>query len=113
MITNNKITYYHKILNNTTKLEEWSRVLFEDVWVFGGKGSNINKGYENANDVDVRIPMEYVQDKTIFNIGDIIAIGKQENIEKQSDLNGKEFYNVTSINVNDFGNNPHIHLGGK
>ena len=113
MITNNKITYYHKVLNSTTKLEEWSKVLFDDVWVFGGKGSNINKGYENANDVNVRIPMEYVQDKTIFKIGNIIAIGEQENISKQSELNGKEFYNVTSININEFGNNPHIHLGGR
>jgi len=113
MITNKKITYYHKILNNTTKLYEWSRVLFENVWVFGGKGSSINAGYENANDVNVRIPMEYVQDTSIFQIGDIIAIGEQENISKQSELDGKEFYNVTSININDFGNNPHIHLGGK
>ena len=113
MITNNKITYYHKILNNTTKLYEWSRVLFENVWVFGGKGSNINKGYENANDVNVRIPMEYVQDTSIFSIGDIIAIGVQDNIYKQSDLKDVEYYNVTSININDFGNNPHIHLGGR
>lgn len=113
MITNNKITYYHKILNNTTKLYEWSRVLFDDVWIFGGEGSNINKGYENANDVDVRIPMVYVNDTSIFNIGDIIAIGIQDNISKQSDLKDVEFYNVTSININDFGNNPHIHLGGK
>ena len=113
MITNNKITYYHKILNNTTKLEEWSRVLFEDVWVFGGEGSNINKGYENANDVDVRIPMEYVQDKTIFKKGDIIAIGEHGNISKQSDLKDVEYYNVTSKNINDFGYNPHVHLGGK
>lgn len=113
MITNKAITYYHKILNNTTHLEEWSRVLFENVWVFGGKGSSINAGYENANDVNVRIPMEYVQDTSIFSIGDIIAIGVQDNISKQSDLKDVEFYNVTSININDFGNNPHIHLGGK
>jgi len=113
MITNKKITYYHKILNNTTHLEEWSRVLFEDVWVFGGKGSNINKGYENANDVNVRIPMEIVQDTTIFKIGDIIAIGQHDDISKQSDLKDVEYYNVTSININDFGNNPHIHLGGR
>ena len=77
------------------------------------KGSGINKGYENANDVNVRIPMEYVEDKTIFKVGDIIAVGEQGDISKQSDLQGKEFYNVTSVNVNDFGNNPHIHLGGK
>lgn len=113
MITNKAITYYHKVLNNTTKLEEWTKVVFDNVWLFGGKGSSINKGYENANDVDIRIPMEYVFDTTIFNIGDIVAVGEQEDISKQSDLKGKEFYNITSININDFGNNPHIHLGGK
>ena len=113
MITNKKITYYHKVLNNTTKLYEWSRIVFDEVWLFGGKGSSINKGYENANDVDVRIPMEYVQDTSIFQIGDIIALGEQSNITKQSDLKDVEFYNVTSININDFGYNPHIHLGGK
>ena len=113
MITNNSITYYHKTLNNNTKLEEWGKTIFEDVWVFGGKGSNINVGYENANDVNVRIPMEYVDDTSLFHIGDIVAIGKQEDIEKQSDLKGKEFYNVTSININNFGNNPHVHIGGR
>ena len=112
MITNGSITYYHKTLNNN-KLPIWNKYVFESVWHFGGKGSSINKGYENANDVDIRIPMEYVSDTSIFQIGDIIAIGEQGNITKQSDLNGKEYYNVTSININNFGNNPHIHLGGK
>jgi hypothetical protein len=113
MITNNSITYYHKTLNDITHLEEWNRILFSDVWAFGGKGSSINKGYENANYINVRIPMKYVNDTSIFQIGDIISIGEQGNISKQSDLNGTEFYNVTSININNFGNNPHIHLGGK
>ena len=113
MITNKTITYYQKTLNTTTHLEEWTKTIFEDVWVFGGKGTSINKGYENANDVEVRIPIDLVQDTTMFKIGDIIAIGEQSDISKQSDLNGKEFYNVTSININDFGNNQHIHLGGK
>lgn len=113
MITNNKITYYHKALNDDTKLEEWVRYVFTNVWVFSGKGSNINTGYENANNINVRIPIQYVKNTNIFHIGDIIAIGKQDNIEKQSDLEGKQFYNVTSINVNNFGNNPHVHLGGQ
>lgn len=112
MITNNKITYYHKSLDEN-KLETWTKHIFEKVWAFGGKGSYRNKGYENANDVDVRIPIEYVNNTSIFQLGDIIAIGEHANITKQSDLNGAEFYNVTSINVNNFGNNPHIHLGGK
>lgn len=112
MITNKAITYYHKTLNEN-KIEVWNRYVFGNVWEFGGKGSSINKGYENANDVNIRIPMRYVLDTSIFQIGDIIAIGMQSEISKQSDLQGKEFYNVTSININDFGNNPHVHLGGK
>lgn len=112
MITNKTISYYHKTLDEN-KLEQWTKTVFDDVWAFGGKGSSINKGYENANDVNVRIPMEYVNDTSIFAIGDIIAIGNQPDIERQSDLKGIEYYNVTSININDFGHNPHVHLGGK
>lgn len=111
MITNKKITYYHKTLG-TNKLEEYDRYIFENVWAFGGKGSSLNAGYENANDVNIRIPMEYVTNKEIFKVGDIVAIGVQSNIEKQSDLDGKEFYNIRSITINEYGNNPHIHLGG-
>lgn len=112
MITNRSITYYKKGLDEQ-KLTTWTRYVFETVWAFGGKGSSLNKGYENANDVDVRIPLEYVKDESIFHVGDIIAIGEQPEIEKQADLEGKEFYNVTSVNINDFGLNPHVHLGGK
>lgn len=112
MITNKAITYYQKTLDNN-KLEIWTRITFTNVWVFGGKGSSINKGYANANDVDIRIPMKFIQNKNMFKVGDIIAIGIQDDIDKQSDLNGLEYYNVTSVNINDFGNNPHIHLGGK
>lgn len=113
MLTNKSITYYHKSNDDITKLTIWTKYTFYGVWVFGGKGSSINKGYENANDVNVRIPLEIVEDTSIFAIGDIIAIGEQSNIEKQSDLNDKEFYNVTSITINEYGNNPHVHLGGK
>ena len=34
-------------------------------------------------------------------------------INTQQDLVGHEVYNITSINDNEFGNNPHIHIGGK
>lgn len=112
MITNKTITYYSKSLNEQ-KLEVWNRVVLKDVWVFGGYGSSINKGYVDANNVDIRIPIERVNDTTIFKIGDIVAIGETPEIEKQADLKGYEFYNITSININDFGHNPHIHLGGK
>lgn len=113
MVTNKMITYYKKGLDENTKLITWTRYVFGPVWVFGGKGSGINKGYENANNVDVRIPFKQIQDENIFALEDIIAIGEHGNIEKQSDLDGVEFYNVTSITVNSYGNNMHVHLGGK
>lgn len=112
MITNSTMTYYKKGIDEN-KLTKWDRYVFNDVWFFGGKGSSINKGYENANDVNIRIPMQYVENTEMFAIGDIVAKGEQEQINSQSDLEGTEFYNVTSININNFGNNPHVHLGGK
>ena len=37
----------------------------------------------------------------------------EKTITSQSELNGVEFYNITAISNNTFGNNQHIHLGGK
>ena len=115
MITNASLTHYHKTIDYETRLEKWIRYNYENVWWFGGKGSSINKGYENANDVDVRIPYGK-NDIDISNlaIGDIIIKGTLDtNITTQQDLNSYEVYNITSINDNNFGINPHIHLGGK
>ncbi len=116
MLTNTDMTLYHKIQNKTTRLEEWKKYYIEKVWWFGGKGANTQIGYENANDVQIRIPYIINEDLniSIFNIGDIICKGNIEKaIKKQSDLNEIEFYNITAIANNTFGYNPHIHLGGK
>lgn len=115
MTTNASLTHYHKTLDETTRLEKWIRHNYKNVWFFGGKGSSINKGYENANDVDVRIPYDK-NDIDISNlaIGDIIIKGTLDtDITTQQDLKNYEVYNITSINDNNFGINPHIHLGGK
>ena len=115
MIINASLTHYHKTLDETTRLEKWIRYNYDNVWWFGGKGSSINKGYENANDVNVRIPYDK-NDIDISNlaIGDIIVKGTLDtNITTQQDLNNYEFYNITSINDNNFGIDKHIHLGGK
>ena len=115
MIINASLTHYHKTLDEATRLEKWIRYNYENVWWFGGKGSSINKGYENANDVNVRIPYDK-NDIDISNlaIGDIIIKGTLDtDITTQQDLKNYEIYNITSINDNNFGINPHIHLGGK
>ena len=115
MIINASLTHYHKTLDEATRLEKWIRYNYENVWWFGGKGSSINKGYENANDVNVRIPYDK-NDIDISNlaIGDIIVKGTlNTDITTQQDLKKYEVYNITSINDNNFGINRHIHLGGK
>lgn len=114
MIINSELTVYHKEFDESTRLEKWTRFNYENIWWFGGKGSSINKGYENANDVDIRIPYNLNENVNInnFSIGDILYKGKLEkNIIKQSDV--PNAYNITSINDNTFGSEPHVHLGGK
>ena len=115
MTTNASLTHYHKTIDNETRLEKWIRHNYDNVWWFGGKGSSINKGYENANDVDVRIPYDKNNiDISNLAIGDIMIKGTLDtDITTQQDLNSYEVYNITSINDNNFGINPHVHLGGK
>lgn len=115
MITNASLTHYHKTIDDETRLEKWIRHNYDNVWWFGGKGSSINKGYENANDVDVRIPYDKNNiDISNLAIGDIIIKGTLDiNITTQQDLKNYEVYNITSISDNNFGSSPHIHLGGK
>ena len=117
MITNSSLTIYHMSgLDTATHFEKWTRYNYDNVWFFGGKGAGINKGYDNANDVQVRIPYNQNNGLNInnFAIGDIIVQGKLEtDITTQDDLSSYQIYNITSINNNNFGNNQHIHLGGK
>ena len=116
MLVNNSLTIYHKRFDSKERIEKWDRFNYAKAWYFGGKGAGINKGYDNANDVEVRI--FYVLNEGLdiknFSIGDIIVKGTiTENIKTQQDLKKYEVYNITSINDNKFGNNPHIHIGGK
>ena len=116
MLVNSSLTIYHCGINTTTRTEEWTRYNYSHVWFFGGKGAGINKGYNDANDVEVRIPYDQNNGLNInnFAIGDIIVQGTLDtNIETQQDLEEYQVYNITSINNNNFGNNQHIHLGGK
>ena len=116
MITNAEITIYHKEFDSKRKKEKWRRFNYDRVWKYGGVGSSINKGYDVANDIDIRIPYNKNEKLNIknFSVGDIIVIGKtQLNINRQQDLSKYEIYNITSIINNTVGIEPHIHIGGK
>lgn len=115
MITNSSLTIYHKTFDEEARIEKWIRYNYEKVWFFGGKGAGINKGYDNANNVDIRIPYN-LNEINIENIkiGDILVQGTlTEDITSQQDLSNCDVFNITSINNNKFGNNPHIRIGGK
>lgn len=113
MLVNSSLTVYHKVENNHDY--KWVRYNYDKIWWFGGKGSSTNKGYDNANDVQIRIPYDLNLDLDYnnFGIGDILIQGTLESdITSEEDIQG-EYYNITSLNNNTFGNNKHIHVSGK
>lgn len=116
MITNNKLTIYHKELDDETRLEKYVRYNYPKVWLFDSHKATINEGYNDNDSVQIRIPYNENKNLNISNFakGDIIVKGELKvDIDTQDDLKGYEIYNITGFNNNDFGNNPHIHIGGK
>lgn len=107
MITRGIITLYHKAKG---RVESWTKYQVESAWYFGGKGSRFNKGLSDANDIQIRIPYGQIEIENIA-IGDLVIIGEGQSITKVSDLS--DYYTITSINDNNFGNSPHIHLGAR
>lgn len=113
MITNSELTVYHKTLNPTTRLEQWTKYVFTHCWWFDTRGTNTNTGYEKANSVEIRIPYDINPSLNIdnFSIGDMICKGIV-NADAEDVIKGEHF-NITSINNNTFGMNQHIHIGGR
>ena len=110
MLVNSKMTLYH--YDNG----EYIRHNYNKVWWFGGRGAGVSKGYENANDVDIRIPYDMNSNLNIndISIGDIIIEGENLiDITCQQDLEQDKIYNITSIVNNTYGRNKHIYIGGK
>lgn len=113
MISNSDLTIYHKSINVATRLEQWTRYNYSNIWFFGSVGAGINKGYDNADSVEIRIPLTGSVDINNFAIGDIIVQGSlTTDITTQQDLTG-ETYNITNIKNNNFGGTPHIHISGR
>ena len=118
MLVNSSLTVYHKVeIDHGYK---WVRYNYGDksnnkVWFYGGKGANLNKGLENANDCQIRIPYDINSnlDYKNFSQGDILIPDYvTSDITSEEDIQS-EYYNITSLNNNNFGNNKHIHIGGK
>lgn len=116
MIVNSSATIYHKSIDNETRLEKWERFNYSKVWFYKRKSASVNEGYDNANSCEVRIPLEHNPNLQIgnFSIGDIVVEGTLINdITSQQDLSSYQIFNITSISDNNFGTQPHIHIGGR
>ena len=117
MKTRGAITIYHlQGQDAITRLEVYKRYNYSKVWYFDSQVAKIGQGYNDVNDIQIRIPYDENEglDISNFSKGDIIVKGSLNlDIETQDDLRDYEIYNITSINNNSFGNNPHIHIGGK
>lgn len=117
MLCNSSVTIYHQNgLDVATHNELWERFNYNKAWVFASHSTSINKGLNDTNDVEVRIPYDENEGLNIkdFSVGDIIVKGTLDlNIESQLDLNNYNIYHITGITNNDFGRNQHIHLSGK
>lgn len=112
MLVNSSLTVYHKV--EVDHDYKWVRYFYKNIWWFGGKGTSTNKGYDNANDVQIRIfyDLNPNLDYNNFEIGDILVQGEYKDITSEEDIQS-EYYNITSLNNNVFGNNKHIHISGK
>ena len=114
MITNTDLTVYHKTLNEETRLEQWERYFYKNVWLFAGKNSTQSDGYQVSNSAEIRIPYNSNENADIshFSVGDILYKGNvQKQITSQSDVS--EAYTIVSVNNNTFGNEQHIHIGAR
>lgn len=111
MLFNSKVTIYHKTSN-----EIWVRYNYDKAWVYINEGANTNKGYDDADSIQVRFSYDLNSSLSIdnFSIGDII-VPQELNIDinRQQELSDYNIYNITRINDNFYGINKHIHLGGK
>ena len=123
MITNTSMTIFNKNGN------KFKGHIIKEVFWDDSLGINLNAGYENADNVNVYIPFDkndlsdYKESKkydgtgwTIQN-GDFIVKGNVdiEEVERIKDLKSYEVFEITVVDVKDFGsyNMQHFEIRGK
>lgn len=113
MIVNAPITVYHRGFNNVEKLETWQRYNYDNAWWFVSLSSTNNKEYQNDNKASVRIPYSCKPNVNNFTFGDLLIKGKLDiDITTDRDLKDYQVFKISTINDNNFGSQPHIHLEG-
>lgn len=110
------ITVYHYVYDEKNQTDKYEIRHFYNVSWQGGKGASVNKGYEQSNDIKIRIFHKDNPELNVnmFKIGDVVVGGiVNKKISKQSEL--PNAYNVTTIIPHERGSleTNHIELGAK
>ena len=129
MMTNTKMTIYNKYIEPFTHNKVYKKHIIDNVFWDDARGINRNTGYENSDEVNIYIPFDkndltdYKEPKQYSGIGwtlengDFILKGECElkEINGIKDLSGYEVFEITLVDVKDFGssNMQHFEIRGK
>lgn len=111
VITNADVTVYRKAYDPKTRLDSWEREYVPAAWWYKSEQSSVDAdGMHRADTITIRIPDLSVKVAK----EDMIVRGKCElDITTPKDLEGLEYCKVMSANYNNFGDTPHIRIGGQ
>lgn len=110
MITNTDITIYSRTYNPSTRLDEWKKIYVPEAWWFKDEKAILETdGIRTSDMYTVRITDLNIKIKK----DDYIIKGNcQKEIQTIKDFNEYEIMHVTAVNYNQFGDTPHIKVGG-
>ena len=110
MVTNSDCTIYRRIRTAESSESKWKRQYVKNCWWFVETKSAITDGgLKSADVLKLRIPDLSVEVKK----DDILVKGNCTiEIQTVKDLDGMEYFKVTTANYNRFGDSPHIKVVG-
>jgi hypothetical protein len=128
MMTNTKMSVFNKYTEPFTRDVKFKKHVIDNVFWDDSKGVNLNRGYDNADAVNVYIPKDkndmsdYVNPKHYngsnwtLNNGDLIIKGEvaENEVSGIKELNAYEVFTITMVDDKDFGspNMQHFEIRG-
>lgn len=110
MLTNTDLTIFHRVHDPVTRLDKWERTYVDAAWWFKDSKATLNTdGLTVADVYYVRIP-----DTSLVISKDDYLVKGDCGVDMQTvkDLEGYEKTRATTVNINTFGDNPHIKVVG-
>lgn len=110
MLTNSDCTIYSRICTDGSSESQWRRQYVPECWWFVETKSSItNEGLKSADILHLRIQNLGVKLKK----DDILVKGNcTVNVQTVKDLADHKYFKATTVNYNQFGENPHIKVVG-